>query len=129
MSDSTRNIDKGLVKEETGVDASRKSLQITTLLETLRLTKLMVQWGGADEMRKKLEPKKDFFHTEMNLVNGIQKIKDQNYGTYLMEEKFWRTLQSFSDIKLDRDGCLGVYKLENIELLSLYFSHQRECIM
>ena len=34
------SIDKGLVKEETGVDASKNSLQITTLLETLEVNKI-----------------------------------------------------------------------------------------
>ena len=81
------SIDKGLVKEETGTDASRNSLQIATLLETLEIHKIDGAMGGAEGMRKKLERKRGFFHTEMNLVNGIQKSKCQNYGIYLMEEK------------------------------------------
>ena len=52
---------------------------------------LIVQWEGQDEMNKKPEPKNDFFLIEMNLVNGILKIKDPNFGIYLMVKK---TLES-----------------------------------
>ena len=36
-------------------------------------------------MKKKLELKKDSFHTEMISGNGIRKIKDLNFGIFLME--------------------------------------------
>ena len=39
-----------------------------------------------EEMKKKQEPKKEFFLYEMNLVNGIQSCKDLNYGISIMEE-------------------------------------------
>jgi hypothetical protein len=37
-------------------------------------------------MRRRHEPKKDFFLTETHLDSGIQRIKDLNYGIYSMEE-------------------------------------------
>ena len=46
---------------------------------------LMLVLAEPDETRKKLVPKKGFFHIVMNLDNGIQKINAQNYGTYSME--------------------------------------------
>ena len=39
---------------------------------------MIVQWVELEEMKKKQELKKGSFHIEMNLGNGIQKIKDQN---------------------------------------------------
>ena len=44
-------------------------------------------WVELEEIRKKQELRKDSFRTEMNSDNGIQKIKDQNFGIYLMGEK------------------------------------------
>ena len=52
---------------------------------------MIAQWEEQEEMKKKQELKKDSFHTEMNLGNGILKIKDQNFGTCLMEKKNGRT--------------------------------------
>ena len=37
-----------------------------------------------EEMRKKAGQKKESSHLEMNHIIGMQKIKDQNYGTYIM---------------------------------------------
>ena len=48
----------------------------------------MASWDKTQrEMKRKLEQKRDSFHIEMNLGNGIQKIKDLNYGIYLTEKK------------------------------------------
>ena len=54
----------------------------------LNLIKLIVQLEEVEEMKKKQEQKNDFFHIEMILGNGTQKIKDQNYGISLMGSIF-----------------------------------------
>ena len=90
-------IDNALVKEETGVDASRNSLQIVTLLNTLEANNVDAAMGGArEEMKKKHVPRNVFSLTEMSLVNGILKTKDQNCGICSMAVKIMEnTLESF----------------------------------
>ena len=46
------------------------------------LIKLIVLLVAVDVMKKRLEQKNVFFHTEMNLDNGILKINVQNCGIY-----------------------------------------------
>ncbi len=47
----------------------------------------MLLLGVLDETRKKVEQKREYFHFEIQIIDGIQKIKDQKYGIYIMEEK------------------------------------------
>ena len=124
------SIDKGLVKEETGVDASRNSLQIATLLETLEVNKIDGAVGGARRDEEKARAKERFFsHRDefgqwnpknqrpelWNLFNGRK-----NYGEHfrVFPISNWTEMDVWEYIKL-----------EKIELPSLYFSHQRECII
>mgnify|MGYP001234341564 FL=1 len=124
------SIDKGLVKEETGADASRNSLQIITLLETLEVNKIDGAMGGARRDEEKARAKERFFsHRDefgqwdpknqrpelWNLFNGRK-----NYGEHfrVFPISNWTEMDVWEYIKL-----------ENIELPSLYFSHQRDCII
>ena len=124
------SIDKGLVKEETGADASRNSLQITTLLETLEVNKIDGAMGGARRDEEKARAKERFFsHRDefgqwdpknqrpelWNLFNGRK-----NYGEHfrVFPISNWTEMDVWEYIKL-----------ENIELPSLYFSHKRDCIV
>ena len=54
-------IDKGRVKEETGADASRNSLQIVSLLDTLEAYKVDAAMGGARRDEEKARAKERFF--------------------------------------------------------------------
>ena len=54
-------IDKGMVKEETGINASRNSLQIVTLLDTLEKHKIDAAMGGARRDEEKARAKERFF--------------------------------------------------------------------
>ncbi len=124
------SINKGLVKEEIGSDASRNSLQIITLLETLDVNKIDGAMGGARRDEEKARAKERFFsHRDefgqwdpknqrpelWNLFNGRK-----NYGEHfrVFPISNWTEMDVWEYIKL-----------ENIELPSLYFSHQRECII
>ena len=124
------SIDKGLVKEETGSDASRNSLQIITLLETLDVNKIDGAMGGARRDEEKARAKERFFsHRDefgqwdpknqrpelWNLFNGRK-----NYGEHfrVFPISNWTEMDVWEYIKL-----------EKIELPSLYFSHQRECVI
>ena len=54
-------IDDGRVKEETGVNASRNSLQIVTLLDCLEDHKVDAAMGGARRDEEKARAKERFF--------------------------------------------------------------------
>ncbi|GGW53172.1 sulfate adenylyltransferase subunit 2 [Winogradskyella epiphytica] len=123
-------IDKGRVIEETGADASRNSLQIVSLLDTLEAYKIDAAMGGARRDEEKARAKERFFsHRDefgqwdpknqrpelWNLFNGRK-----NYGEHfrVFPISNWTELDVWEYIKL-----------ENIQLPSLYFSHQRDCII
>lgn len=123
-------INKGRVKEETGSEASRNSLQIVTLLDTLEEYKIDGALGGARRDEEKARAKERFFsHRDefgqwdpknqrpelWNLFNGRK-----NYGEHfrVFPISNWTEMDVWEYIKL-----------ENIELPSLYFSHERECVI
>jgi len=124
------SIDKGLVKEETGADASRNSLQITTLLETLEVNKIDGAMGGARRDEEKARAKERFFsHRDefgqwdpknqrpelWNLFNGRK-----NYGEHFRvfpisnwtELDIWQYLHS-----------------EQIPIVPLYFAAERKVVL
>ena len=80
-----------------------------------------------EEMKKKQERKRDSFHTEMSLDNGIQKINDPNCGIYLIVKNTMGNIFVFFPISNWTELDVWQYlAMEKIELPSLYFSHQRE---
>lgn len=124
------SIDKGRVKEETGANASRNSLQIVSLLDTLEAYKVDAAMGGARRDEEKARAKERFFsHRDefgqwdpknqrpelWNLFNGRK-----NYGEHfrVFPISNWTEMDVWEYIKL-----------EGIELPSLYFSHQRDCVV
>ena len=123
-------IDKGRVKEETGVNASRNSLQIVTLLDTLEEHKTDAALGGARRDEEKARAKERFFsHRDefgqwdpknqrpelWNLFNGKKHI-GEHFRVFPISN--WTEMDVWEYIKL-----------ENIALPSLYFSHKRECVI
>jgi len=123
-------IDKGRSKEETGANASRNYLQIASLLDTLEVFKVDAAMGGARRDEEKARAKERFFsHRDefgqwnpknqrpelWNLFNGRK-----NYGEHfrVFPISNWTELDVWEYIKI-----------ENIDLPSLYFSHQRDCVI
>ena len=68
-------IDRGLVKEETGVNASRNFLQIETLLECLEKNKIDGAMGGARRDEEKARAKERFFTQGFFWSMGSKKSK------------------------------------------------------
>ena len=90
------SIDQGKAIEETGFDASRNKLQTVTLLDGLDELQVDCAMGGGRRDEEKARAKERFFLIVMNLENGTQKIKDQNFGIFLMERRTWaNTLEFF----------------------------------
>jgi len=123
-------IDKGMVKEETGINASRNSLQIVTLLDTLEKEKIDAAMGGARRDEEKARAKERFFsHRDefgqwdpknqrpelWNLFNG-KKNNGEHFRVFPISN--WTEIDVWEYIKL-----------ENIALPSLYFSHKRKCVV
>lgn len=124
------SIDKGRVREETGVNASRNALQTVTLLDTLEDLKIDAAMGGARRDEEKARAKERFFsHRDefgqwdpknqrpelWNLFNG-KKHNGEHFRIFPISN--WTEMDVWQYIQQ-----------ENIALPSLYFSHERECIV
>jgi sulfate adenylyltransferase subunit 2 len=126
VEDSIRN---GRVAEEKGPNPSRNSLQTITLLDAIEEFKFDVAIGGARRDEEKARAKERFFsHRDefgqwdpknqrpelWNLFNGGKNI-GEHFRVFPISN--WTEMDVWQYIRR-----------EKIELPSLYFSHQRECI-
>ncbi|WP_114752583.1 sulfate adenylyltransferase subunit CysD [Pleomorphovibrio marinus] len=124
------SIDKGRVREETGANASRNALQTITLLDTLEQYKIDAAMGGARRDEEKARAKERFFsHRDefgqwdpknqrpelWNLFNG-RKQMGEHFRIFPISN--WTEMDVWQYIQH-----------QNIDLPSLYFSHQRDCVV
>ena len=90
----------------------------------------MQPWEVPAEMKKKQEQKSVFSRTVMSLGSGILKTNAQNCGIYLTVVKITASILEYFRISNWTELDVWEYiKLENIALPSLYFSHQRDCVV
>lgn len=123
------SIDSGRVKEETGPNASRNGLQITTLLDALAEFKFDAALGGARRDEEKARAKERFFsHRDRfgqwdprnqrpelwNLYNG-RKGMGEHFRVFPISN--WTELDIWQYI--DQSG---------IEIPSVYFAHRRPVV-
>jgi sulfate adenylyltransferase subunit 2 len=123
------SINQGRAVEETGPYASRNGLQTVTLLDALTEFKVGAALGGARRDEEKARAKERFFsHRDefgqwdpknqrpelWNLYNGRKK-PNENFRVFPISN--WTELDIWQYLQL-----------EEIELPSLYFSHEREII-
>lgn len=123
------SIDKGRVVEETGPNASRNMLQTVTLLDAIEEHKFDVAMGGGRRDEEKARAKERFFsHRDefgqwdpknqrpelWNLFNGRKKL-GEHFRVFPLSN--WTEMDVWQYILH-----------EKIEIPSLYFSHERECI-
>lgn len=123
-------IDSGLVVEETGYNASRNMLQIETLLNALETHKFDAALGGGRRDEEKARAKERFFSHrdefgQWNPKNQRPELWNLFNGRKQLGEHF-RVFPISNWTELD---VWHYIKAQNIELPSLYFSHQRECIV
>lgn len=124
------SIDTGRVTEEKGFNASRNALQTVTLLDTIEHYKFDACIGGARRDEEKARAKERFFsHRDefgqwdpknqrpelWNLFNGKKHI-GEHFRVFPISN--WTELDVWQYILR-----------ENIELPSLYFTHERECFI
>jgi sulfate adenylyltransferase subunit 2 len=123
------SIDRGTAVEETGPDASRNALQSVTLLETIDRESLDACLGGGRRDEEKARAKERFFsHRDAfgqwdpknqrpelwNLFNG-RKGPGENFRIFPLSN--WTEMDVWQ-----------YAKIEEIELPSLYFAHEREVL-
>jgi sulfate adenylyltransferase subunit 2 len=123
-------IDQGKVVEETGVNASRNSLQTVALLDGLEEGQYDSALGGGRRDEEKARAKERFFsHRDAfgqwdpknqrpelwNVFNG-KKHHGEHFRVFPLSN--WTEMDIWQYIKL-----------ENIALPDLYFSHERECFI
>lgn len=119
-------INKGLVTEETGVNASRNGLQTTALLEALEEGKFDAALGGARRDEEKARAKERFFSHrdefgQWDPKNQRPELWNLFNGRKNMGEHF-RIFPISNWTELDVWQYLA---LEKIPLPSLYFAHER----
>lgn len=123
------SINKGRAVEETGVNASRNMLQTVTLLDALEEHDFDAAMGGGRRDEEKARAKERFFsHRDefgqwdpknqrpelWNLFNG-KKSMGEHFRVFPLSN--WTEMDVWQYVML-----------ENIEMPSLYFSHNRECV-
>jgi sulfate adenylyltransferase subunit 2 len=121
------SIDKGRAVDEKGIGASRNVLQTITLLDTIEEHKFDCALGGARRDEEKARAKERFFsHRDefgqwdpknqrpelWNLFNGKKKI-GEHFRVFPLSN--WTEVDVWMYIAL-----------ENIEMPSLYFTHERD---
>ncbi|MEM7102325.1 MAG: sulfate adenylyltransferase subunit CysD [Bacteroidota bacterium] len=123
-------IDKGLVVEEKGYNASRNGLQTTVLLETLENNKYDAALGGGRRDEEKARAKERFFSHRDEF--GQWDPKNQRPELWNLFNGKKQVGEHFRVFPISNWTELDVWQymaLENIELPSLYFSHKRKCIV
>jgi sulfate adenylyltransferase subunit 2 len=124
------SIDNGRVREETGNNASRNALQTVTLLDTLETFKIDAAMGGARRDEEKARAKERFFSHRDEF--GQWDPKNQRPELWNLFNGRKQVGEHFRIFPISNWTEMDVWQyilLENIELPSLYFSHNRDCIV
>jgi len=120
-------IDKGMVKEEKGYNASRNGLQTVALLEALEQGKFDAALGGARRDEEKARAKERFFSHrdefgQWDPKNQRPELWNLFNGKKLFGEHF-RVFPISNWTELDVWQYLA---MEKVDLPSLYFAHKRK---
>ena len=123
-------IDSGRVREESGDNASRNSLQIITLLDCIESNKIDAAMGGARRDEEKSRAKERFFsHRDEFGQWDPKNQRPELWNIFNGRKNFGEHFRVFPISNWTEMDVWEYIKLENIELPSLYFSHERECIV
>ncbi|WP_299523640.1 sulfate adenylyltransferase subunit CysD [Winogradskyella sp.] len=123
------SIDQGRVAEEKGKSATRNSLQITTLLDTIEEHKVDCAIGGGRRDEEKARAKERFFSHrddfgQWDPKNQRPELWNLFNGKYFEGEHF-RVFPISNWTEMD---VWNYIKRENIAIPSLYFAHEREVV-
>ncbi|MEZ4722001.1 MAG: sulfate adenylyltransferase subunit CysD [Flavobacteriales bacterium] len=121
------SIDQGRVVEEKGFNASRNGLQTVTLLDTIEKHKFDACMGGARRDEEKARAKERFFSHRDEF--GQWDPKNQRPELWNIFNGMKHMGENFRVFPISNWTEMDVWQYilhENIELPSLYFSHERE---
>ena len=122
-------IDKGLVTEEKGVNASRNGLQTTALLTALEEGKYDAALGGARRDEEKARAKERFFSHRDEF--GQWDPKNQRPELWNLFNGKKQMVEHFRVFPISTWTELDVWQylaMEEVELPSLYFAHKRKVL-
>lgn len=123
------SINSGRVAEEKGKNATRNALQITTLLDTIEEQKIDCAIGGGRRDEEKARAKERFFSHrndfgEWDPKNQRPELWNLLNGKHFEGEHF----RAFPISNWTEMDVWNYIKRENIEIPSLYISHEREVV-
>ncbi len=123
------SIDKGKVREETGKDASRNWLQISTLLDTIEEHGFDALMGGARRDEEKARAKERFFSHRDDFGQWDPKNQRPELWNIFNGKKSYG--EHFRVFPISNWTEMDVWQYilsEQIEVPSLYVAHQRDVI-
>jgi sulfate adenylyltransferase subunit 2 len=123
-------IEQGKVIEEIGPNASRNVLQTTTLLDAIEEFKFDAAMGGGRRDEEKARAKERFFSHRDEFGQWDPKIQRPELWYIFNGKKHMG--EHFRVFPLSNWTEMDVWQyiyLENIEIPSLYFTHEREMII
>jgi len=121
------SIDEGKAAEETGPFASRNALQTITLLDSLAEFQFDAALGGARRDEEKARAKERFFsHRNAFGQWDPKNQRPELWNIFNAEKKFGEHFRVFPLSNWTELDIWNYIKERNIELPSLYFSHDRD---
>lgn len=120
-------IDQGLVKEETGFNASRNALQTVALLKGMEDGKYDAAFGGARRDEEKARAKERFFsHRDEFGQWDPKNQRPELWNLFNTKKEIGEHFRIFPISNWTEMDVWQYIKLENIAIPSIYFSHERE---
>lgn len=124
------SIDSGRVKEEKGVNASRNALQTVTLLDTIEKYKFDACIGGARRDEEKARAKERFFsHRDEFGQWDPKNQRPELWNIFNGKKNIGEHFRIFPISNWTEMDVWQYILLENIEIPSIYFTHERNCFI
>lgn len=125
-----KSIDEGKVVEQTGKNASRNALQTVTLLDTIQAHGFDACIGGARRDEEKARAKERIFSVRDEFGQWDPKRqRPELWNTYNGKIHKGENVRIFPISNWTELDVWNYIRREGIELPSIYFSHERDCIM
>ena len=122
-----QSIDTGRVREETGYYASRNLLQTTTLLDAIEKNKFDAAIGGARRDEEKARAKERFFsHRDEFGQWDPRNQRPELWNLYNGRKNIGEHFRVFPISNWTEMDVWQYIYLENIEMPSIYFTHERK---
>ena len=121
------SIDKGLVEEETGPEASRNALQTVTLLDTIKAHQIDAAIGGGRRDEEKARAKERFFsHRDLFGQWDPKKQRPELWSIYNGLKNQGEQFRVFPISNWTEMDVWQYIALEIIAIPELYFAHRRK---